>query len=272
MRGSAGRRAVRAAGRMALSAGDGAAVRRRRWGLDRCALLRGLPVTLLEHIARHSSEAHLEEGDALFFKNDPSDCLAFVVHGRIYKLLYGPDGQELIVDTIESGETVDETPLLDTHAHTFTAVAYSPTRVLLLPRRHFPSLTNDPVVIERAHASLCLRLRQAVESLETMCLHRLESRLARYLLSLMHNQPQPRGGDFEVALPPTQSILAAMVNASRPKLNAQLQTWHRSGLVSRKRNILRINDIDQFRCKAYLGRDFERPAGRARAGSAWRNA
>lgn len=258
---------------MGMSAEDGVAVRRRRWGLDRCSLLRGLPPALLDQIARHASEVNLEEGDALFFKNDPSDFLAFIVHGRIYKLLYGPDGQELIVDTIESGETVDETPLLDAHPHTFTAVAYSPTRVLLLARRHFPLLTADPMVIERAHASLCLRLRHAVESLETMCLHRLESRLARYLLSLMRTQPHARGEDFEVALPPTQSILAAMVNASRPKLNAQLQTWHRSGLVSRKRNILRINDIDQFRCKAYLGRETERPAQpRARSATARRSA
>ncbi|MGO1000462.1 Crp/Fnr family transcriptional regulator [Lysobacter sp. CA196] len=257
---------------MCVTLEDNIAVRRRRWGLDRCNLLRGLPATLLEHIARHSTELNLEEGDALFFKNDPSDFLAFVIHGRIYKLLYGPDGQELIVDTIESGETVDETPLLDTHSHTFTAVAYSPTRILLLSRRHFPSLTADPAVIERAHASLCMRLRQAVESLETMCLHRLESRLARYLLSLMRSQTRPREDSFEVALPPTQSILAAMVNASRPKLNAQLQTWHRSGLVSRKRNILRINDIDQFRCKAYLGRDADRPHARARSTAARHNA
>lgn len=257
---------------MCLTSDDSIAVRRRRWGLDRCGLLRGLPSTLLDHVARHCTELNLEEGDALFFKNDSSDFLAFVVHGRIYKLLYGPDGQELIVDTIESGETVDEMPLLDTHAHTFTAVAYSPTRVLLLSRRHFASLIADPVVIERAHTSLCVRLRQAVESLETMCLHRLESRLARYLLSLMRSQSRQRADDFEVALPPTQSILAAMVNASRPKLNAQLQTWHRSGLVSRKRNILRINDIDQFRCKAYLGRDAQRPNLRARSAVARPNA
>ncbi|MGO4775474.1 hypothetical protein AB4084_08155, partial [Lysobacter sp. 2RAB21] len=63
---------------MSLTPDDGNAVRRRRWGLDRCALLRGLPPTLLEHIARHSTELNLEEGDALFFKNDPSDFLAFV--------------------------------------------------------------------------------------------------------------------------------------------------------------------------------------------------
>lgn len=243
---------------------------RRRMALAHSSLFRGSPAALLDFVAGHAMERTLDEGDALFFKNDPSDFLALVLRGRVYKLLHGPDGQELIVDTIGAGETVDETPLLDTHPHTFTAVAYSPTRVLLLTRRHFHRLTSEPAILERAHASLCVRLRHAVESLETMCLHRLESRLARYLLSLLSSQQRLRTDSFEVALPPTQSILAAMVNASRPKLNAQLQTWHRSGLVSRKRNILRINDIDQFRCKAYLGHDVVRTPPRARSSAAER--
>ncbi|RDZ26295.1 Crp/Fnr family transcriptional regulator [Lysobacter silvisoli] len=247
---------------MCLGQDRSAHVRARQLLLEQSPLFHGLPDTVLDYVARHATERSLRDGQALFLKNDPSDFLALVLRGRVYKILYGPDGQELIVDTIEAGETVDETALLDSQNRNFTAIAYGPARVLLLARRHFPALTSEPAVLERAHATLCLRLRKAVDSLETMCLHRLESRLARYLLSVMPDDG--RGGGFEVALPPTQSILAAMVNASRPKLNAQLQTWHRSGLVSRRRNILRINDIDQFRCKAYLGRDFVRTEVRPR--------
>ncbi|MEG3790747.1 Crp/Fnr family transcriptional regulator [Lysobacter sp. CCNWLW3] len=250
---------------MCMTLDRSANVRARQLILEQSPLFQGLPDTLLEHIARNATERALGDGQALFLKNDPSDFLALVARGRIYKILYGPDGQELIVDTIEAGETVDETALLDAKDRNFTAIAYGPARVLLLARRHFPALTSEPALLERAHATLCLRLRKAVDSLETMCLHRLESRLARYLLSIMHDGGRAAVDGFEVALPPTQSILAAMVNASRPKLNAQLQTWHRSGLVSRRRNILRINDIDQFRCKAYLGRDFVRAEPRARA-------
>jgi len=239
--------------------------RSRRMLLEQSPLFRGLPESTLDHVVRHATERVLGDGEALFFKNDPGDFLALVASGQIYKLLYGPDGQELIVETILPGEAVDEAVLLDPQSMNFTAVARGGTSVLLLTRRHFPTLMSEPAFVTRAHATLCASLRRAVDSLETMCLHRLESRLARYFLSLMRDTDRAPSGGVEVAMPPTQSILAAMVNASRPKLNAQLRTWHRSGLVSRKRNILRIHDIDQLKCKAFLGRERLAPAHGSRA-------
>ncbi|WP_167284893.1 Crp/Fnr family transcriptional regulator [Marilutibacter alkalisoli] len=208
----------------------------------------------MTHVARYAIERRLRDGDALFFKNDPCEFMGVVVAGHVYKILYGPEGQELIVDSIEPGESVGETALLDRGRHSFTAIAYGPATVLVLARRHFAALVAEPAMIERAYAVLCTRLRRAVDSLETMCLHRLESRLARHLLNHMPDAPAASPDRFVVTLPPTQSILAAMINASRPKLNAQLQCWHRTGLISRRRNTLRINDIDLFRCKAQLGR------------------
>ncbi len=229
-------------------------IRCRQVILDRSRFFRGLPEAIIGHVATHGIERHLDDGEALFFKHDSGDFIALVIRGQIYTMLYGPDGQELIVDTIGPGETVGETALVDPLRRNFTAIAYGPTCVLMLARRHFPTLMSEPAFVDRALSTLCARLRKAAESLETMCLHRLESRLARYFLSLARVPARIAPGGIEVALPPTQSILAAMVNVSRPKLNAQLQTWHRAGLISRKRNVLRINDVDQLRRKAYLGR------------------
>lgn len=235
--------------------------------LERFALLRGLPSSLLEFVAVNSVECRLGEGEALFFKNDPGDFLALVADGRIYEILYGPDGQELIVGATAPSEAVDEAVLLDRHRRSFTAIAYADTVILKLARRHFPALVAESAVLERAYAALCGNLRQAIANLENMCLHRLEARLARYLL--MQLQGSPCGNTAEIVLPPTQSILAAMVNVSRSKLNVQLQRWHRSGLVSRHRNVLCINDLDAFRGRARLRPDGAVPtalgATRARA-------
>lgn len=230
---------------------NAASALRQRSALERCTLLRGLPPDLLERIAAHASQARFDEGDTLFFKNDPGDFLGLVLEGGIYRILYGPDGQELIVGTIGPGEAVDEAVLLDRDRRSFTAVACADTVVLKLPRRHFDALTAQPVVLARAHAALCRHLRQAIEHLETMCLHRLEARLARYLLLQMRGDARD-GGVVEIALPPNQRILAAMINASRPKLNAQLQRWQRSGLATRRRNLLRIHDLREFRSRACL--------------------
>ncbi|WP_223115445.1 Crp/Fnr family transcriptional regulator [Luteimonas suaedae] len=244
----------------------------RKHPLERFALLRGLAPPLLEFVAANSVECRFGEGETLFFKNDPGDFLALVADGWIYEILYGPDGQELIVGAIAPGEAVDEAVLLDRHRRSFTAIAYADTVVLKLARRHFPALLSDPAVLERAYAALCGNLRQAIDNLENMCLHRLEARLARYLLTQLQVRGTPRGNSAEIALPPTQSILAAMVNVSRSKLNEQLQRWHRSGLVSRHRNVLCINDLDTFRDRARLqpGDTVRQTAGGA--GAQWRPA
>jgi CRP-like cAMP-binding protein len=223
--------------------------------LDCFALFHGLPTSLLDYVCRHASEQKLREGQTLFFKNDPSDFLALVLEGQIHEILYGPEGQELIVATPRAGEAIDEAALLDRHNRSFTSIACMPSRVLKLPRRHFPMLTSMPVVLERANSALCMRLRQAMDNLENICLHRLESRLARYLLIRISAQDQGHGTSAEIVLPATQSILAAMLNVSRSKLNAQLQAWQRSNLITHKGSRLHVHDIDQLRCKAYMSAD-----------------
>lgn len=214
------------------------------------ALLHGVPAALLEHVARHASEHHLDEGQALFFKNDRADFLPLVLEGRIHELLYGPCGQELIVAIPGPGEAIDESALLDRGARSFTAIAGAPTRVLVLHRRHFATLAASPLVRERAAAQLCTRLRRIIDSLESIGLYRLESRLARHLLSRLA-PGSGRDRSAEITLPSTQGVLAAMLNVSRSKLNAQLQAWRRSGLACRHGNVLHVHDLDVLRGKAF---------------------
>ena len=134
-------------------------------------------------------------------------------------------------------------------------MAYGPVSALLIPRRHFQPLLENPLLMQRVHSLLHERFRRAVDSMEILCLHQLESRLARRMLSMMRGEAGARSGVVEVELPPTQSILAAMVNVSRPKLNAQLQEWRRTGMISCHRNIVRIHDVDALRGKAGLARE-----------------
>ncbi|WP_407353868.1 Crp/Fnr family transcriptional regulator [Luteimonas sp. R10] len=244
-----------------------AGVRGNALALEASSLFQGLPAPVRDYVLANAVECTLDDGNVLFSKNDAGDFLALVLSGQVYKLLYGPDGQELIMGSVEQGGTVDATVLVDRQVRSFTAVARGPTRILKLLRRHFPVLLSEPLVVRRAHAALCLELRRAIDDLENMCLHRLESRLARCLLLRLREQGGARGTVAEVVLPPTQGILAAMVNASRSKLNAQLQCWHRSGIISCGRHVLRINDLEALRLKARLAPEaLSSPAGGESAG------
>lgn len=235
--------------------------------LRESALFDGLPETLIHRVLTHAVERRMRERDILFFKGDPSDHVGIVLDGTLYKILYGPKGQELILDAIEPGELTDEMALVENRPRSVTAIAYGPVRVLSIPRRCFLTLREEPALMQRVHALMYERLRKSIDAMEIMCLHRLESRLARHLLSTIDAETAARGV-ADVALPPTQSILAAMVNASRPKLNAQLQKWQRTGLISCAGNTVRIHDVDALRGKACLGKA-ER-IGIARDASGWR--
>ncbi len=148
--------------------------------LQRCPLLHGLP-DLLRHVATHASERRLRDKDVLFLKHDPEDFIGLVLGGHLYTVLYGPDGRELIVNDIRPGEVIGETALIQPNRRETSAYASGAASVLILHRRHFAPLIADTEFLNRALALLCSRLREASGFVERVCLHRLESRLARHL-------------------------------------------------------------------------------------------
>lgn len=226
------------------------AYERRQSLLAQSSLFQGLPDALVDDMARGSVARELEGGELVFRKNDPTDFAALVLEGLIYAIVYGPDGRELILDTAEAGQSIGESALLGAHCHYFTAVAAGAAIVLLLRRCHLLQLMTEPAFLDRVLALLARRVSQSAMALETLCLYSLESRLARYLLDAAERQKTPQGGT-RIILPQTQAILAAMLNASRPKINALLQEWQREGLITRDRNVLDVNDFDELRRRAW---------------------
>jgi len=219
--------------------------------LGRSDLFRGMSESLIHYVATHCVERSLRDRDVLFLKQDTLEFLALVVEGRIYSVIHGPDGREQIVGSTEAGHVVGESALIEGHLREASAYACGSTRVLLLGRRHFSVLCAEPLFLRRILMLLMRRLLGVMELLEMVCLYRLESRLARFLLTNMEDADPTVTTLPSVPMPENQGILAAMLNTSRPKLNVQLQLWRRLGLISGQRDRIVINDIDHLRRKAY---------------------
>lgn len=243
--------ATRRASRTAVRGGRSTVVdaeSRRAW-LAQSELFAGMPSAVLDDLAERSNVRHLDSGELIFRKNDAADFAALVVEGVVYAILYGPDGRELIVDMAGAGQGIGEAALLGASCHHFTAVAAGMATVLLLRRVHLAGLLTEPQFLNRVLILLAGRVSRTAKALETMCLYSLESRLARHLLDAVERGDRERG-EAQIQLPPTQGILASMLNASRPKLNALLQEWQRTGLINRERNVLYVRDFERLRRKA----------------------
>ncbi|WP_323122729.1 Crp/Fnr family transcriptional regulator [Burkholderia alba] len=188
-------------------------------------ILDKLPESLLLHIERHLAPWPERGNRLLFFKGDPEDFVAFVHRGHVYKTLHEPGGREIILGRSLPGELIGESALAGAHRRSFTAQLSPDCRISLLHRQHFAPLLADADFMERVYGQLCRHLHQLSDFVESACLYRLEARLARYLLDRGQN------GNREVVLPENQSIFAAMLNVSRPRLNILLQKWRREGLI-----------------------------------------
>lgn len=219
--------------------------------LGQSDLFRDMPPALIRHVATHAVERLIRDKDALYLKRDALDFFALVIEGRLYSVIQGPDGREQIVGSSEAGAVIGESALIAGHCREASAFACGPTRVLLVGRRHFDPLCAEPLFLSRVLMLVMVRLLQSMELLEMVCLHRLETRLARFLLANINERDQTLATPPCVLMPASQSVLAAMLNTSRPRLNVQLQSWRRLGLISGRADRIVINDVDHLRRKAY---------------------
>lgn len=215
--------------------------------LEALPLFSGLPSQCIQHILRHATEWNDSRGKLLYLKDDPETFLAIVLEGRVFHTLHNLDGREVIIDCSYPGELVGEAAWFNSERRCCNAQLEEGTRVLLLQNSDFPPLRHYPLFDERVRKLVCERLHRSTRFAESVCLHRLESRLARYFLSLAHHHGAIESSCFTVPHQVNQSTLAAMLNASRPKLNAQLQQWRRNGLIQQQHSTLRITDMHRLR-------------------------
>ncbi|TKC86018.1 Crp/Fnr family transcriptional regulator [Trinickia terrae] len=209
----------------------------------RCTpLLQGLPDKLLLHIEEHVTPWPDHRNRLLFFKGDPENFIAFVHRGHVYHTLHEPGGREIILDYTLAGGLVGESALLHPHGRSFNAELSPDCQVSLIHCQHFAPLQADPAFMMRIQQQLCGRLQQLSDFVESACLYRLEARLARHLLTRMEGSEQR-----DVRLPANQSIMAAMLNVSRPRLSTLLQRWQREGLIRPHAHMLRIENPERLR-------------------------
>lgn len=215
--------------------------------LREAPILQDLPQPLIQHIERHGTPWAAANGQLLFQKGDPEHFIAFILRGSVHAALYDSEGREVILDTASCGSLIGETALLMPAQRPHSAQLSPDARLLLLGIRHCEPLQACALFMQRIQQQLCHRLQSLNHFVESTCLYRLETRLARHLLQQMARHGETRDDGILVPLPFSQSVLAAMLNASRSRLNAQLQEWQRQGLIQPQRMALTIKNPARLR-------------------------
>src|SRR5262252_389759 len=200
--------------------------------LGNCGLFRGLKIDERSAIINRARIRNVAAGERIFSIGAPGDYMAAVLTGEIRITVPSPNGRELLLAILKAGELFGEIALLDGKERTADATANTPGILAILDRHEVLSfLERNPASWSRIVEILCDRIRHTDIQLAEVALLRLPARLAKAILRIASNDPNPGIDNRHFRVQLTQQDLANLVGATRESVNKCLATWQRQGLV-----------------------------------------
>jgi CRP-like cAMP-binding protein len=199
--------------------------------LKKIDLLAGFDDESIAKLASSAHERHYIAGETIFLRGDKGDCFYVIVSGRVRIVLGVSDGREMTLRHQGPGTIFGEIAMLDGRARSADAMALDPTTLVRISRTHFIGIMeHQPKLAQALLGALCARLRVLTDQVEAIALFPLETRLARLFLQLIAASGEA-GPIARIPTNVTQAELAALIVASRSKVNKTLSHWRDTGLL-----------------------------------------
>ncbi len=198
-------------------------------------------------VALEMREVHYDAGQIVFGRGDPGRDIYLVANGRVRLSVLTPEGRELSFAHAEPGQIFGEIAVLDGGLRTADATAVSKVVAQTLSKGALMRLIESRATVREAVIRfLCNRLREADQQLEGIALYPIEVRLARFFLAAARQKAGAAIGDrVTIDLPISQSELALLIGASRPKVNAALALLEDGGAIERRERTF-VCDIEEL--------------------------
>jgi CRP/FNR family transcriptional regulator len=179
-------------------------------------------------------------GTVLFRAGDAAQGFVVVLSGRIDVFLTGPSGREILLYTVEPGQSCVQTTLglMAEELYSGEAHVAGDARVVLIPRSLFSDLMDrEPGFRAFVMQAFARRMADVTRLLEQVAFGRVEARLAAALLDLAED------GTVQA----TQGELAARIGSAREVVSRRLDAFHRQGWVDTDRGQVRLIDANALR-------------------------
>jgi CRP/FNR family cyclic AMP-dependent transcriptional regulator len=197
-----------------------------------------------QQLADASTTEELRRGDVLFHEDDEADTLYVVIEGRIAIAKRSIDGRESVVALMEAGDLFGEMPLFEPLGRSAEARALEPSQVLAIgygPVRDV--YQRRPELLWGVVELMAGRIRNMDVALADSVFLDVTGRTAKRLVEMA-------SGADEFTLPVTQEELAAMVGASRERVNKAIASFVRLGWIEQSERRYRITDREQLERRA----------------------
>ncbi|MCB1517534.1 MAG: Crp/Fnr family transcriptional regulator [Hyphomicrobiaceae bacterium] len=176
------------------------------------------------------------KGHVLFRPGDRPQGFVLVLSGRIDVHLVGPAGRDLLLYSVQPGETCVQTTLgiLGEQDYSGEAVTETDVSAVIVPReRFFGLMEHSPKFRQFVFHAFAQRMQGVTSLLEQVAFVRIETRLAAAILDLM---------DENGVVSETHQALATRIGTSREVVSRRLDAFKQRGIVDLNRGEVSVTD------------------------------
>jgi CRP/FNR family transcriptional regulator, nitrogen oxide reductase regulator len=215
-------------------------------------LLTGLDASDVARIVGAAGRQVLPDGGQLMKQGDAPDYLYLVERGRIRMTVVTPDGSQLTLRMMGSGDVIGCVAVFRSIPYPATATAVAPTAVLSWTSAQINDLIRThPQLASNALAIVGGRADELLQRLRETTTERVEQRIAR---ALMRMTPRQHHDETDrVVIPASRAELAEFTGATLYTVSRTISAWARQGIVLGGRR--RITVVDRRRLSAIAGTD-----------------
>jgi CRP/FNR family cyclic AMP-dependent transcriptional regulator len=196
-------------------------------------LFKGLSPAELARVNGLMGRTAFPAGANIFTADQPGEITYVVLAGTLKVSVIQANGHELILALLGRGEIVGELAVADKGVRSADVVAIEPATLLWIDRNALAQIRRDlPQVTENLLALMARRLRLANAQLQAVASLDVHGRVARQLLALADAYGSPVEGGVQIPMRLTQGDLAALVGATRVRVNEVLVGFKRRKHVS----------------------------------------
>lgn len=177
----------------------------------------------------------LPAGAVIFRPGDAAQGYAVVLSGRVDVSLTGASGREMLLYSVEPGQSCVQTTfgLLSEALYSAEAETAQASRIVVIPRGLFLTLLDTSAPFRAlVFGAFAERMAEMLKLVETVAFTRAECRLAARLLLLSEDGP----------VLATHQELAAQTGTAREVVSRRLEAWARKGWVRTSRGQVEVID------------------------------
>ncbi len=217
--------------------------------LKRLNLFSGLNEEEIGEIGSYVERRTYRKKEVIFSEGDQSNWFYILVDGKVKITKLSHEGKEIIIELISPGDLFGGFAVLKGFPYPANAVAMEDCEAVRISRHNLMGIIERfPNFMYDIMANLGERVREFSDTLKSIALERVESRIAALLLKLAEKTGErTAAGEIEIAMRLTKQDISEMVGATIETSIRVMSRFRKSGYLKDVEGKIVIKDLEALK-------------------------